>query len=227
MGSISRIFDHPDAAAARRARKSRDIVARFNAGMKIDDRPLSLEHWRITSDDPEVLDTLRALYGGSEPEEWETKRRDNLELLTDTSSVQIILDGPRSIISSFKLFGRSGKPIRVCDGIETEDGQPCKCGVAISDRKEAHRAGDGCQPEMVFFFELADAPDLGRMKFQTGSWTLVEDLPDIEDALTDLDGPALAELELEVVEFTTRRGEERRFIRPRVRVLGPYVRDED
>jgi hypothetical protein len=46
-------------------------------------------------------------------------------------------------------------------------------------------------------FSLADLPELGRFRFQTGSWTVARQVGLVEQALADIDGPAAATLKLE------------------------------
>lgn len=223
-----RIFEtDPDAAPKPRQRFADDLVGRFRSGYQINGRPASLERWRVTTGDPEVADSLHELLGGEAPQEWEAQGEDNVELFTDADSIDIVLDGPSAIRSEMVLWGRSGA-IRRCDGVEQKGvdkddpaaGKGCECPATFADRKEAAKKGTGCQPSITVYFRLADNPDLGRFKFTSGSWSLVRDLPEPEGKLAEIDGPALATLALEVVEYES-GGKKRKFTKPVLSITGP------
>ena len=219
-----RIFDvdvDPDAAPKRQF--SDDVVARFRSGAQVNKRPLALDEWRVTTGDPEVADAIAALFGGK-PQEWAAQGEDVIEVYTTTPSVDIILDGPEAIRQSMVLWGRNGM-IRSCDGVTQKDdaGSPCACPSALRDRKEAAKAGHGCEPSIQVYFRLEADPDLGKLKFFSGSWSMARDLvaDDIEDRLQAIDGPALATLAIETVEYDTRDGIHRSFKKPRLTLRGP------
>lgn len=221
-----RIFE-TDPDAAPKPRQQSDLVGRFRSGYQINGRPASLEKWRVTTGDPEIADKIKEMFGGDKPQTWEAMGEDNIETFTDAKSVKVILDGPRAIRSEMVLWGRSGA-IRRCDGVEQtleEDaGKPCECPASFSDRKDYAKSGRGCQPSITLFFALADAPDLGRFKFTSGSWSLARDIGLAEDDLAEIDGPALATIALEVVEFES-NGQKRKFTKPVVKILGAYEED--
>lgn len=203
-----------------------DVVARFRSGQQIDGRPVALTAWRVTTGDPDVADALADLLGG-EVEEWDTKSEEVLEVLTEAEEVPIILDGPGAIRSSMVLWGRNGK-VRECDGVtQAPDPKgvaaPCVCPQKVSERKEAAQAGWGCEPSVQVYFRLADAPDLGRMKFFSGSWSLAGRIGDVEASLAAIDGPAKGTLGL--TQITTKAG--RTFTLPVVTILGPAETDDD
>lgn len=220
-----RLFEtDPDAAPKPRNRFADDLVGRFRSGYTINKRPAALEQWRVTSGDPEVADRIAELFGG-EPQDWDATGEDNLEVFTDATSVSVILDGPSALRQEMVLWGRSGA-IRRCDGVEQKgdgkEGAPCECPASFSERKDAAKAGTGCQPNITIYFKLADEPELGRFRFTSGSWSLVKDIGDAERKLESIDGPALANLQLEVVEYET-GGRKRKFTKPVVDVIGPLA----
>ena len=49
-----------------------DIVGNLRSGMQIDNKPVALQEWRVTTGDPDVANAIADLYGGK-VEEWETK----------------------------------------------------------------------------------------------------------------------------------------------------------
>lgn len=213
-----RIFEvDPDARPAKRF--ADDIVGRFRSGTLLNRRPLALEEWRVTTGDPEVADAIAELMGvETGPQEWDTSGEDNIEVFTTSKSVGIILDGPDAIRTGMALWGRNGL-IHACDGETTTDGTPCTMsGRTVAERKDAAKAGHGCSPSLQVYFKLADAPDLGRFKFFSGSWTMAAEIHEAEDALERIGGPALATLTLEVVEYTTKGGRDVRYTKPVVKV---------
>ncbi|MDG4792719.1 hypothetical protein [Micromonospora sp. WMMD1082] len=225
----------PEAEPKPRQNFARDLVGRFRSGYQVNGRPASLEKWRITTGDPEVAEAIRGLFGGDKAQSWETKGEDNLEVFTGAERVKIILDGPKAIRQEMVLWGRSGA-IRRCDGVDqtgtdADDpakGQPCECPASFQDRKDAARAGRGCQPSTTIFFTLADSPELGRFKFNSGSWSLVRDIVTTEKALGEIDGPAYAWLSLEVVSYEDKKiGKTKSFTKPVVDVIGAAPKRED
>ncbi|TDC35718.1 hypothetical protein [Micromonospora sp. KC213] len=220
----------PEAAPKPRQPFARDLVGRFRSGTQVNNRPISLQEWRVTTGDPAVADAVRSLLGGDEPQAWQTSGEDNLEVFTTSPKVKIILDGPKAIRQEMVLWGRSGA-IRKCDGVEQtldgDQGKPCECPPGYQDRKDAAKSGKGCQPSITVFFRLADLPDLGRFKFNSGSWSLVKDIVTTEKALGEIDGPAYAWLILEEVKYETKAGATRQFMKPVIDVIGPAPRAED
>ena len=216
-----RLFDN-DQSSAPRPKFADDVVGRFRSGYQVNGRPATLEKWRVTTGDPEVAAEVHTLLGGKdEAAEWETKGEDNLELFTDTTTVPIIIE-PDGIRSEMVLWGQKGA-IRRCDGATQKDpmkGQPCACPSTLADRKDAAKAGHGCQPSITVVFRLADNPGLGKFRFTSGSWQLARDINEVEEALASAEGPATATLGLQVVEFTTKENQKRRFIKPVISVEG-------
>lgn len=222
-----RIFEtDPEAAPKPRSKYADDLVGRFRSGYQVNNRPASLEKWRVTTGDPDVAETISELMGGEGAQEWDAPGEDNIEIFTDTAKIDIILDGHHAIRSEMALWGRSGA-IRKCDGVtqkgtepgDAAAGSPCECPAAFSDRKDAAKSGKGCQPNITVFFRLAAAPDLGVFKFTSGSWSLARDIGAAEEKLEAIDGPARARLGLEVVEYEA-QGKKRKFTKPVVEVLG-------
>ncbi|SCF42454.1 hypothetical protein GA0070618_6662 [Micromonospora echinospora] len=233
----------PESEPKPRQSFAKDLVGRFRSGYQVNDRPMSLEKWRVTTGDPAVAAAIVDLFGSerdSKPQAWETKGEDNLEVFTSAPRVKIILDGPKAIRQEMVLWGRN-TAIRRCDGVEqigvdADDkakGSPCECPAGYQDRKDAAKSGRGCAPSITTYFALADAPDLGRFKFNSGSWSLVRDIVTTEKALTEIDGPALAWLGLEVVEYEVKAtGAKRSFTKPVIDVIdvigaAPVAEDDE
>lgn len=218
-----RIFE-TDPDSAPKARFSDDLVGRFRSGYQVNGRPATLEAWRVTTGDPDVSTAVHKLFGGQAPQEWEATGEDNLEVFTDVARVKIILDGPKAVRQSMKLYGRNNKTIRTCDGVEQtgegKEGRPCECPASFAERKQAAKDGDGCQPDISIFFKLADAVDLGKFRFSSGSWSLVADISTPEAKLEAIGGPAYAWLGLEEVKYTTKAGRDVRYMKPTLEIIG-------
>lgn len=218
-----RIFETDPEAAPKppRPKFADDLVGRFRSGYQLNNRPATLEAWRVTTGDPDVAEAIGDLLGG-DAQEWAAKGEDNLEVFTEADSVEIILDGHNAIQSEMVLWGSNG-PIRKCNGVEQlgdDAGEDCVCPAAFADRKTHAEKGKGCKPNISVHFRLADAPDLGVFKFVSGSWSLARDIGPAEDKLAEIDGPARAKLSLVVVEYEA-QGKARKFTKPVVEILGP------
>lgn len=212
-----------------------DVVGRFRSGYVENDRPVALSDWRVTTGDPEVADKLVALLGAPKGvEKWETKGEDGLEVFTETTEVEILLDGSKALRQDMVLYGRKGI-IRVSDGEtitypDEDKGQPDpQAGQSFKERKAEAKKGVGAEPRIQLYFRLADEPDLGIFKFQSGSWSLVSDLSyhEVEEELADLseDGSKVrATLALEEVSFVAkngpRAGETVRYTKPTLTLHG-------
>ncbi|MBA0054310.1 hypothetical protein E0L36_26700 [Streptomyces sp. AJS327] len=211
---------------------SSDFVGRFRAGMQLNNRPVSLSEWRITTGDPEVAKAVSELFGGT-PEEWETTKEDGLQILTDRDSVKVVVDGPDSVTFRMALYGMQGKPTHACDGVEFIDsddprfGQPCGCPTALAERKAAAKAGYGPKPDQRITFRLADDPELGKFRLMTGSWEFMKSIERVWSDLEAVGGPALCTLKLELVEFTTKSGIAVSYRKPVLQVHGRVPEDVD
>lgn len=220
-----RIFDVDSSET--KAASSDDIVGRFRSGHQINGRPMALSAWRVTGADPVALETIGELMGGAEkPERWDTKSDETYETFTTSTSVDILLDGPGSVRTGMVLWGRKTK-IRECDGVVQTDeaGSDCACPSDIRERKEAAKQGTACEPSIQIYFRMEADPELGKLKFFTGSWSMAKEIGQAEAQLEDINGPARATLSLELVSFTTRDGKDITFTKPVLVVHGPVETD--
>lgn len=220
-----------------------DIVGRFRSGHQINKRPQSLTEWRVTTGDPAVAAKVYDLLGGDAPQEWEASGEDNLEVFTASPEVEIILEGEKALRQRMVLWGRNNKIIRETDGevivSGEEAGQPDPdAGLTFAERKQKGRDGTGPEPQIEVYFRLAADPELGIFKFQTGSWSLAQDIvrDGTDDALTDALADserkaARAKLGLEHVSFTAkngpRAGQTVEYTKPVIKILGPVAGASD
>lgn len=186
-----------------------NIVGRFRSGHQVSGRPASFDDWRVTTGDPEVADKIFEVYGGEAPQSWETTQEDNLEVFTASPEVEIIIANSKALRQRMVLWSRQGKLVIDSDGETYADGTPDPdAELTFAERKKKGQDGLGPAPQIEVYFRLAEEPDLGVFKYQTGSWSMVQDLvrDQTVEALEEIDGPALASLKIEEVSFVAKNG---------------------
>lgn len=225
--NLTRLWDKdPESRPKKRESFADDIVGRFRSGRLVGKMPESLNAWRVTTGDPVVAAEIATRFGG-EPAEWDTDKEDSTEILTDAASVPIIIASSAALDASMKLFGNSGL-IHHCDGFEylspeEEKGDPCGCPETMSERKDKAKSGRGPKPSIDLTFRLADNPDLGIFRFNSGSWSLVDVLADVIGDIEAYDGaPVRANLAIEHVAYTTKAGRDVAYNKPVIKVTGAY-----
>ncbi|MEU1200147.1 hypothetical protein ABZ446_28530 [Streptomyces sp. NPDC005813] len=243
VNHLANIWDaDPDAAPKERPSFADDVVGRFRSGRLVKmggkEVPESLNEWRVTTGDPSVAARIAELLGG-EPEEWETDKEDNLQVLTNAKTVAIVIE-PDGVDASFKQFMPGSGLIHHCDGFaflspDEEKGTKCGCPSLIAERKLKATQMRGPKPSTDVTFRLADAMDAGIFRFNSGSWKLVEALAPLFRALDeagnstvdDVPGrPVRATLTIENVSYTPqkgpRAGQEVSYNKPVIKILGAY-----
>lgn len=218
-----------------------DIVGRFRSGRLVGKTPESLNEWRVTTGDPEVAATIAALMGGT-AESWDTDKEDNLQVLTDSASVEIIIESSDKIDASMKKFGFSGLEHH-CDGrkyLSDDDptliGEPCGCPASFQERKDKAKSGKGPKPSVDIIFKLAKHPELGYFRFNSGGWSLVKVLHEVIQDIDTVGGriyeddpkgraatlgqPVRASLTIEHVEYTTKTDRFVSYNVPVIKALG-------
>lgn len=207
----------PEQQPKPRQRFADDIVGRFRSGQVVNNLPSSLKEWRLTTGDPEVANKVYDILGGDAPQPWkEAKGEENIEVFTASPSVEIILEGTKALRQKMVLWGRNGKLIQSGDGEvidfpETKRGPDPDADLSFNERKQMAKDGTGPEPQIEVYFRLAEDPDLGIFKFQSGSWSLVRDLAQndtdaVLETLTAETGKCSATLTLEPVEFVAKNG---------------------
>ncbi|MGV9263168.1 recombination directionality factor [Kitasatospora sp. NPDC003701] len=209
LGNMNVFDTDPDARPKERKTFADDYVGRFRAGKQIEDTPVSLAEWRITTGDPSVGKAVHELFGGEAPAEWETKGEDGIEVLTAAKRVSVVIDGPDALYADMRLYGPGGL-FHHCTGTTFLDddrkGEPCGCPALLAERKDQAKRNRGPKPNISIKFRLADDPDLGVFRYVSSSWALLGELFALANSLDKVGGPALATLELELIEFVPKRG---------------------
>jgi hypothetical protein len=244
--NLANIWDaDPDARPKEMPSFSDDTVGRFRSGRLVKsgktEIPESLNEWRVTTGDPTVAAKVAELLGG-ESEPWETDHEDNLQVLTTSKTVQIIIE-PDGVDASFKQFIPGSGLVHHCDGFrflspEEDRGEPCRCPSLINERKLKATQGRGPKPSVDIKFRLLDAPELGIFRFNSGAWKLVEALgplfADLDkygnagDEESGTDGvPVRASLTIENVSYVPKKGtmagKTVSYNKPVVKVFGAYA----
>ncbi|WP_328967934.1 recombination directionality factor [Streptomyces sp. NBC_00239] len=233
--NLRRIWDaDPDAAPKERPNFSDDTVGRFRSGRLVKtgktESPEALSEWRVTTGDPIVAARIAELLGG-EVESWETDNEDNLQVLTDSASVHIVIE-PDTLDASFKHFMPGAGLIHHCDGFEylspeEDKGMACGCPTVVAERKLRATQKRGPAPSIELTFRLADHMDLGKWRFNSGSWKLVDALGPLFAELDRYPGQQVrATLTIENVSYVPqkgpRAGQTVSYNKPVIKILGAY-----
>lgn len=220
----------PEAQPKPRPRFADDVVGRFRSGHTLSGRPAALSEWRITTGDPEVADKVFEVFGGQEPQDWETKGEDTIEVFTATEEVEVIIADASKLRQRMVLWSRAGKLVIDSDGETYADGTPDPDAMlSFAERKRKGQDGLGPIPQIELYFRLVEEPELGIFKFQTGSWSMASDIPrdGTVEAMEAIEGPILATLTLEKVSFIAkngpRAGQTVEYTKPRLTVKGAYT----
>lgn len=215
-----RIFDtDPDSKPKERVTFDDGTVGRLHSGkQELNDKgklvPVSLAAWEMSTGEIDTADGLAEFFRttvvdtGSESENF-------LRIETGTDRIEVVLTGPRALSSDLKLWYNNALTHH-CDGVtflsgEGVSGEPlagteCGCPQLFSERKAAAKIGRGPKPDIKLVAALAGAESLGTFAFKTGSWTMAEDLWQYEEALAAIGGKTVADLVLELVEYTPKKG---------------------
>ncbi|MFE0447360.1 recombination directionality factor [Streptomyces fungicidicus] len=197
-----------------------------------DGNPVSLDTFRFATGTPATADAIAELFGGT-PVETSRTSDHFIDVITTRNKLLVIVDGPSGLYSDMKRW-HNGKLAHHCDGMaflshakETMVGKPCGCPELFVERKDAAREGIGPSPSIDLTFRPADDPDLGKFRLHTGSWGLAKVLHEAEEKLERIDGPALVEISLELVEFTIKKGPKKgtkvSYYLPKIRPIKAYA----
>lgn len=188
-----------------------NTIGRFHAGYLDGITSISLDEWRVTSDDPTVAERIAELFGGEAQTIDGSKEGSVLhEVFTTAKSINVIVEDPDSIGTEFVLWGRDGKIAMRGDSYTLDDGTADPdAELPVAERKERAKKGLGTAPETTIYFRLADDPNLGIFKFiQRNSWNLERNLArdGFYEKLDAPDGPVSIELKREPVSFASKQG---------------------
>jgi hypothetical protein len=208
----------PDAKPEPRKVYSDDTVGRFHSGHMIDNGkgkmvPAALNAWKVSTGDAAVGDAIAQLFGGQADEDPESTSENFISVYTEASKVPVILADADALDVDFKEW-KNGKLTHHCTGSkflshpldDKKIGTACGCPALLAEKKLAWEAEMGPKPSIAITFRLADDPELGLFKFQTGSFTMLKVLHEYADDLADISGEAVADLTLELVSYVPSKG---------------------
>ncbi|MGX1133207.1 hypothetical protein RKD49_005397 [Streptomyces glaucescens] len=230
-----RIFEtDPDAKPVKKEKTEYERpVFQLRTGMQVPDpkkpgkmKGISLPNWRVVTDDERIADAIAELFGGR-AEEYDPTKAQPWHVLTDTNTLEVVIDGSKAIEDKLVQWGGQGGPIHECDGINSllpeDNGAPCGCPPTLKERKNRAAANRGPKPSINIDFTLAGAgEDLGKGKLIATAWTLAEVIYEVKDALDAVDGPALCRLEIKHVEYMSEIHGKVSYYHPAITVLGSY-----
>ncbi|WP_411574094.1 hypothetical protein [Streptomyces fradiae] len=149
---------------------------------------------------------------------------EQFEVVSKEPGILITVEGPESMTTQMKLWDSRGL-VHHCDGRAflspaSRAGHSCGCPPDMAERKERARLGQGPQPITTLLFRLADSPCADLFRFRSSSWRYAEAVEEVRAQLTSVRGPALCELAVQTVPFTTRNGRLVCYHKPVTRVLG-------
>lgn len=141
-------------------------IGRIRIGMQVPSekgkmRPKKIDTFRLTSQDPEVLQAAAAIYGGK-PQKWEgAPAGEQWELISEAAQLPIVIPPGGVAFSQYYELWSGGGCQRRCDGMSEliSDG-PCVCDP---DERE-------CKPHSRLSVMLRDLPGLGVWRLDTGGW---------------------------------------------------------
>ncbi|MFE9381759.1 hypothetical protein ACFYMO_00760 [Streptomyces sp. NPDC007025] len=205
--------------AQRAQRPSFDFQLR--SGMLMGRQPISLKQWRFITPKSATAEHLKELFGGTITE----AANGDLAVDTETNAVEVIIDASK--VESKLIQWADGLPVHECDGVvflspEDDKGKPCGCPKLLDERKEKAKQRRGPKPNIVLPLRLAQDQELGLGKYTATAWSFAEDFPYTMKRLAEIDGEAYCILRLEHIEYKTKAGEKREFVKPVLDVISSF-----
>jgi hypothetical protein len=164
---------------------------------------------------------------GAQPQRRLANGSEQFEVVAEKASLRVVIENPGKLMAQMKLWDSRGLAHH-CDGRaflspEADAGHPCGCPSDMAERRVRARRGQGPQPVTALLFRLAGCPDLGSFRFRSSSWRFAETVEGIRAQLAEVGDPALCDLAIQTVEFTTQNGRRVCYHKPAVKVLGPWA----
>lgn len=204
-----------------------EYAFQLRGGLKSGKKGVSLAKWRILAAGEDNAKAIAELLGGK-PTLFDAAKEHDYEVLTEASSIEVVIAGAEAIEDKFIQWGANGLPVHECDGLRSllkeDKGELCGCSGTLKERKAKARKGTGPGPGIVVTLRLAGLGyELGLIKWIATSWQFAETTADVKDALDDVEGEALATLEIVHCEFTDQEGDLVKYKKPVITVQGSYA----
>lgn len=174
-------------------------VAKLTAGMQTaSGAPKNLSTWRIVSEDHNVLSAVSELFGG-DVRAFKTPRTSGEHVITNAHDIEAIIDGPDDVEIAAILW-EGGRPSHKCDfkiflnGTTVgTPGEECGCGeFSLRELKRRAKEGEGPSPSMRIDFRLVADQELGKFRFQNGSWGLAKNIDAFREDVVKAGEPVVA-----------------------------------
>ncbi len=142
-------------------------LGRIRHGRKDPDKgyPMSIDTWRFTSPNPNLIDAAAEMFGG-EREPWDEKK---FQVTTDIRKLPVRV-APQVPAPEFKLYPG---PQRTCDGSKAWVAHD---GVMVESECLCDPADRECKPEVLLKFFIPDLPDLGVWVYTSTAYTALREL---------------------------------------------------
>ncbi len=138
-------------------------------------RPAKLDRLRFTSQDADKIAEVARLYGGK-VERWDDAPvGEQVEVVTEATSVPVIVPPSSMAFSQFYETWSGGGCTRRCDGVtELITGSPCLC--QLDDEQT-------CRPTTRLSVMLRDLDGLGTWRLETKGWYAAAELAGVVDII--------------------------------------------
>ncbi|MDF9814507.1 hypothetical protein [Streptomyces sp. SPB162] len=203
-----------------------EVIGDCDFGRVVDGKLLAQPVWRLLTMSPQAAEGVASVLG-VEPQRRLATSREQLEVVSEESSLRVLIKDPDRLTAQMKLWDSRGLAHH-CDGSlflspEADAGHPCGCPPTMAERRARARRGQGPQPVTTLLFLLAGCPDVGSFRFRSSSWRFAETVEEIRTQLAAVGDPALCDLAIRTVEFTTQNGRCVSYHKPDLKVLGPWA----
>lgn len=175
-------------------------VGRIRLGAKgAKGNPTKLDKFRLTSKSRDALDAAAAVYGGTVTA-WSSPDGDAYELLTDTSTLDVVIPPGNALSQWYEMWSGAGCQRR-CDGqTETISGRACLCPADQTQRTELSARGQACRPTTRLSVILPNVKSVGIWRLESHGYHAAVELAGIAELLqqvsaTDKYLPATLRLE--------------------------------
>jgi hypothetical protein len=138
-------------------------------------RPMKLESFRFTTNNPHAAQAVADLFGG-EVKPWAGGSQ-NYEVYTTTTSMDVMVPATDGALSQAYELWSGGGCQRRCDSVtEQIGGGPCVCPADIAERMALAAKGQACKPITRVSVILPDLPGLGVWRYQSGGYNAAHEL---------------------------------------------------
>lgn len=141
-------------------------------------RPAKLTTLRFTSQDEHVIRAIASQFGG-EVRPWDNDGAEEWEVVTDASSVDVLITPEADAFSQWYELWKAGGCQRRCDGdVETLSGQPCAslCPSDREERAELAKTGKACKATTRVSVVLPSVPALGSWMVESHGYYAAKEL---------------------------------------------------